>query len=198
MTTNSIIATARRKILESTTDLVTDAVILQYANEEYREIRKKLKMNSEVIKTTIACSNGTCTLPANYGAMYSFAIDSSDSEYEEMSMADYEAGDFERGFTIQAGALLVNVTTLTGLTIRYFPKAAVLTTSQDPEIDEMFHEAIMYGAVSRCQEDLQDEELATYYRAKADAEFEKKVSVQSHYEEGNQRGGQMFSDQQLI
>lgn len=198
MTTNEIIATARRKILESGTELISDVTILQYANEEYREIRKKLKMSAEVISASISCSNGVCTLPANYGAMYTFASDSAGNVYEENSIADFEIGDFDHGFTVEDGAVLVNNTDITSLDIKYFPKAAVLTASQNPEIDELFHEIIMYGAVARAQEDLQDEELATYYRNKADAEFNRKSEIQSAYEENNQRGGQMFVPQQLI
>ena len=198
MTTNEIIATVRRKILETGEDLITDDVLLQYANAEYRSIRRKLKMSADVIKADITCSNGICTLPTDYGAMYSFAVDSSNNVYVEYPIADYALGDFDRGMTVQNGSLTVSDTDITTLTIRYYPSAVVLSAVQDPEIDELFHESIMYGTVSRAQEDLQDEILATFYRTKADAEFKDKSETQSTYEETNQRGGTMFETQQLI
>lgn len=198
MTTNEIIATVRRKILETNSDIVTDAVILQYANEEYREVRKKLKMSSGIVDETIICSNGVCTLPATYGAMYSFATDASGNNYSEVSIADFEVGGYDYAFTIKEGSMIVNKTDITSIVIRYYTKAATLTALINPDIDEMFHEPIMYGAVSRSFEDLQDEELAVFYRTKADNEFDRKDKIQSSYEESNQKGGSMFVPQTLI
>lgn len=198
MTTNTIIATVRRKALEDGDQLVSDTTILQYANEEYRELRKRLKMNSDVITADVVCANGVCTLPADYGAMYTFASDVDENIYNEVSIADFEVADFDYGFTISEGDLLVSNTDITALTIRYYPEAAVLTTIQNPEVDELFHEVIVYGTLSRVQEDLQDEELANFYRSKADAEFTRKSEIQSSYEEGNQKGGVMFMPQQFL
>lgn len=198
MTSNEIIATARRKLLEENTDLISDATLFQYANESYREIRKRLKMSNEITPATISCSNGVCTLPTDFGALYSYVYDADGNSYDEYSVADYEIGDFDFGVTIKSGQLLTNKTDVSSLTINYYKKAATLSASQDPEIDELFHEVIMYGVVWRGQEELQDEELATYYQTKFEAEFKRKSEIQSSYEEGNQRGGQLFTPQTLI
>lgn len=198
MTTNDIIASARRKILETGDDLVSGSVLLEYANSEYREVRKKLKMSSDVIVADIVCSNGVCTLPSDYGAMYSTAIDPANNHYEEVSLADFynDANDYY--FSIEEGAMKVSKDDITSITIRYYPAAVTLSSSQNPDIDDLFHEVIVYGVISRAQEDLQDEELATFYRSKADSEFKRKAEIQSSYEEGNQKGGQLFKEQQLI
>jgi hypothetical protein len=82
--------------------------------------------------------------------------------------------------------------------IKYYPTFPDLSTSVNPTINSYFHLPIVYSAVSMVYEDLQDETLSKYYFDKYEADLTRRMSVQSNYEEGNQRSGQMFADQNLI
>lgn len=198
MTTNEITAAARRKVLESTEEIVSNDTVLLYANQAYIEVYKQVFTANKVQTSTVSCTNGVCVLPTRYGRMYAKAVDADDNEYEEFSIADYHLQEFDYGYTIDNGQLLVSDTDITSLTVRYYEQPETLTETTDPSIDSYFHEPIVYGIVWRIHEDLQDEELAEYYKNKFDEEMQKRLSRQSTYEESNQRGGEMFSYQRLI
>lgn len=198
MTTNAIIAAARRKLLETGVELITDAVLLEYANEAYKDVWKELFVSSNVTTATIVCTAGICTLPATYGRMYTEAIDVSNNLYPEVSIADYDGGNFERAFTIKNGSLTVSNTIISSLIIKYYPAPLTLTASQNPTTDSYFDELIIYGTLAREYEDLQDEELSNYFWTRFDTMLARKTAKQSTYEESNQTGGEMFSYQALI
>lgn len=198
MTTNEIISTARGKVLETTDEIISSAKAYQYANQANIDVHKQVFTSNKVTSQTVACVAGVCTLPATYGRMYTNAIDQSGNEYEEVSIADYEPIGSLPQYTIESGEIKVNSLDVASLVVRFYTKPETLSSTVDPSIDEYFHEVIMYGVVWRMHEDLQDEELATYYQGKFDSELKRKISNQSNFEESNQRGGQMFSDQRLI
>ena len=198
MTTSEILASTRRKLLESGTELVDDTTLLLYANQAYIEVWKRTFTPNVVDYRSIVCSNGICTLPTDYGRMYSFATDTSGNVYNEYSIADYTVSDFEYGFTIREGQMIVSQSSITSITISYYPVPATLTTIQNPTTDPYFHECIVYGAMWRALEDLQDEELSTYYQNKFETELTRRIGNQSSFDETNQRGGQMFMPQTLI
>ena len=199
MTTDEIISTARNKVLETTDEIISNATVLQHVNQAYIEVYKRVFTTNQVASATVVCSNGTCSLPADYGRMYTRAYDQDGREFTEISIADYH-DDQRLGYfyTIEDGSLLVSETDVTSLTVRYYAKPETLTTGSTPTIDEYFHEVVMYGAVWRMHEDLQDEELATYYQKKFEDELTRRLSSQSNYEESNQKGGEMFQYQKLI
>lgn len=127
------------------------------------------------------------------------ARDQNGREFTEVSIADFHDDSIDGYFyTIEAGSLLVSEDDVTTLTVRFYAKPEALSDSVNPTIDEYFHEVIVYGVVWRMHEDLQDEELSTYYQNKFTDELKRRMSNQSNYEESNQRGGQMFTDQRLI
>ena len=198
MTTNEITQAARRKVLETTSEIVSDSTVLLYANQSYKEVWKRAFTSNQVITADIVCSNGVCTLPSDYGRMYSRTIDSDNNQFAEMSIADYHQTDPLSAFTIDEGDLLITDTEVTLLTIRYYIEPATLTAAVNPSIDEYLHEPIVYGIVWRIHEDLQDEELSTHYKKKFDEELSRRLTSQSAYEEANQRGGEMFGYQTLI
>lgn len=199
MTTNEIIATARRKVLEKTDEIVSADAALLYANQAYIEVYKQVVTGNKVTSQTVACTAGVCTLPATYGRMYTMARDQNGREFTEVSIADFH-DDTIGGYlyTIENGSILVNEDDVTTLTVRFYAKPEALSDSVNPTIDEYFHEVIIYGVVWRMHEDLQDEELSTYYLNKFTDELKRRMANQSNYEETNQRGGQMFTDQRLI
>jgi hypothetical protein len=199
MTTNEITAAARRKVLETTDDIVSSDTVILYANQSYIEVYKRVFTSNEIKSATVACTNGVCTLPANYGRMYTKATDDEGKEYEEVSIADFhQFDDLRPVYTIENEQIKLKNEDATSLVVRYYEQPERLSSVVDPSIDEYFHEVIVYGTVWRIHEDLQDEELATYYQEKFETELSRRISNQSQYEESNQRGGEMFVPQQLI
>ena len=198
MTTNQIVSTIRRKILEKTDENVKSNVILEYCNEAYKDVFKALYSSNGVKTETVACSNGVCVLPVRYGRFYSPAKDNRKREYEEFSIADFESLSEPQGFTVKDGRLLVSDKDIGELTVNYFEEPEELSASVDPSIEPYFHELIVYGGCWRCFEDLQDEENVELYRNKFNTMLVEKTSKQSSYEEGNQSGGQLFEPQVLV
>jgi hypothetical protein len=198
MTTQEIIKLSRRKLLEVTTDVLPDDVLLTYANQSYMDVWKRIFPNSDIETTTLTLTGGEVTLPATFGTMYGDAVDESGQFYTEYNIADFGRKDFDRGVTIEGGKLKAYPTTTAQLTVKYWPKPATLTNAVNPTIDDFFHEPIIYGILWRAHEDLQDEELVTYYKQRFLQDLTERMSVQSNYEEDNQRGGVMFNYQSLI
>lgn len=198
MTTNEITAAARRKVLETSTDILSDTTVLLYANQAYIEVYKRVFTSNEVATETVACTNGVCVLPTTYGRMYTVAEDNDQNFYTEVSIADYLKTERTDVYTIENGTILVKNEEASTLTVKFYAQPETLTASQNPTIDPYFHECIVYGTVWRLHEELQDEELSEYYQNKFETELTRRMSSQSTYEEANQSGGEMFTYQSLI
>jgi hypothetical protein len=193
MTTNQIILLARNKLLEQTTEILSDSTLLLYANLTQQDIYKRVFPNSHVLSSTVALTNGVGTLPTNFGTLYGSGLDSANNMFEELSIEDFDNKTLERSMTVEGGTLRVYPTTTASISVKYYPTFADLSSSVNPTIESYFHELIVYGILSRAFEDLQDESLATFYSGKYESEISKRISIQSNYEENNQRGGQMFN-----
>jgi len=195
MTTTQITQLVRLKLLESGTDIISDATILIYANLAHKDVIKKAFPNSSITTSTVTFTAGVGTLPATFGTLYTDAIDSNDNIFPEVSIADFvrkEAGG-ENCVTIESATIKASPTTTASLVIKYYPTYSTLTASVNPTIDEYLHEPIIYGTLARAYEDLQDPELSQFYSNKFDSMLDKKLSVLSNYEENAERGGQMFN-----
>jgi hypothetical protein len=198
MTTNQIIALARAKLLEQTSEILTDTTLLIYANLTQQDIYKRVFPNSQILSSTVALSNGVGTLPASFGTLYGSGLDSSNNTYEEISIEDFDNKTLNRSMTVEGGTLKVFPSTLTSIAIKYYPTFADISTSVNPSIDSYFQEPIIYGILARAFEDLQDEELANNYMMKYEKMISDRIKIQSNYEESNIRGSQMFTYQNLI
>lgn len=198
LTTNQILSLARAKLLEQTEEIITDTTLLIYANLTYQDLIKRTFTSNKILSSTVAFTLGEGALPATFGTMYGSAQDAYGNIFEEVSIEDFDNKVLERMITVEGGEFKVYPVETASLNIKYYPKWADLSLSQNPEIDEYFQELIVYGILTRAFEDLQDEQLAINYSNKYETEFQKKSSAQSNYEEGNQRGGQMFTYQRLI
>lgn len=198
LTTTQIITLARAKLLEITTEIISDATILIYANLTYTDLIKRVFTNDNILSSTISFANGVGSLPVGFGTLYGSAQDVGNNVFEEVSIEDFDNKVMNEMVTIEGGLIKAYPSTTSSLAIKYYPKFDPLTTSQNPEINEYFHECIIYGILARAFEDLQDQELASFYNAKYEAILAQKSSIQSNYEEGNQRGGVMFTYQKLI
>ncbi len=198
LTTNQITTLARKKILEATTDVVDDATILIYANLTQQDIWKRAFPNSQILSATISFTSGVGTLPARFGTLYGDAKRNTADYFPELSIEDFNKQTLPQSVTIEGGTIKVYPTTISSLDIKYYPTFADMTSAVNPSIDGYFHECIIYGILYRAFEDLQDEALSEFYSAKYEKLLGQKISTQSNYEEGNQRAGQMFSEQSLI
>ncbi len=198
LTTNQIITLSRAKLLEATTEVISDDTILIYANLTNQDIIKRVFTNDKILSATVSLTNGVGSLPSLFGTLYGSAQDAQGNVFEEVSIEDFDNKTLDRMITIEGGTFKVYPTTTSSVDIKYYPISETLTTSQNPTINEYFHECIVYGILERAFEDLQDQELSSYYKAKYENMILSKSSVQSNYEETNQRGSTMFTYTKLI
>jgi hypothetical protein len=198
LTTIQVISLARAKLLEQTTEIISDETILIYANLAYQDLIKRIFTNDKILSSTISFTSGVGTLPTLFGTLYGSAQSSGGETFEEVSIEDFDNKTLSRMVTIEGGTIKCYPTDTANLSIKYYPTFAALTSGSNPAINEYFHECIVYGILERAFEDLQDESLSAYYKTKYEGEVTKRSGIQSNYEEGNQRGGEMFAYQQLI
>lgn len=198
LTTNNITGIVRKRILEATTDIVDDVTLLIYVNLTYQDIQKKIFPNDQITSATVSFISGVGTLPATFGTLYGSPVNTATNSFPELSIADFSNGTQTQGVTIEGGAIKVLPTSTTSLNIKFYPKFPTLTSSVNPTINEYFHECIIDGASFRCLFDLQDPELAAFYKTKYDNDLREKMGVLSNFEETNQNSGEMFIGQNLI
>lgn len=198
MTTAQFLAIVRAKILEETSDIITDATLLLYGNWTQQDIYKRAFPNAKIKSATITFTNGVGTLPTDFGTMYGDAFKELGNYFPELSIDDFQKQTTSQGVTIESGTIKVFPTDTASLSIKYYPTYVDISATQDPTLDTYFQEPLIYGTLARVYEDLQDEQLADKYLVKYENMLNQKIAVQSNYEEGNQRAGQMFSEQTLI
>ncbi len=198
MTTDQILSLSRKKILEEGEEIVDDETLLIYANLTYQDLQKRVFPKSQILTVTVTFSSGVGTLPALFGTLYGDAYRNTYDFFPELSIDDFNKKTLIQSVTVEGGTLKVYPTTVASLSIKYYPIFAALTSVQNPTIESYFHEIIVYGVISRAFEDLQDPETSAYYANKYETELNKRISIQSNYEEENQRAGQLFVEQDLL
>jgi hypothetical protein len=198
MTTAQILSIVRAKILEVSTDIITDATLLIYANFTIQDIVKRAFLNNQIKTATLTFSSGEATLPTDFGTLYGDAYDDDNNFYPELSIEDFNKKTASKSVTIEGNKAKVYPDTVTSLYIKYYPTYSAVTAVVDPTIDSYFHECIVYGTLYRTFEDLQDESLSDRYLVRYENMLNQKIAVQSNFEEGNQRSSQMFSEQDLL
>lgn len=198
MQTSQILQLVRAKILESTNEIVEDSTLLIYANLAKEDIVKRAFPNSQIKSATITFTSGVGTLPTDFGTLYGDAFKELNNYFPELSIEDFQKQTASQAVTIEAGTIKVYPTETATLTIKYYPTYPDISLSVNPTIDSYFHEPIIYGVLARVYEDLQDPELANMNAVKYENMLNQKIANQSNFEEGNQRAGQMFSEQNLI
>ena len=198
LTVTQIISLSRAKLLEQTTEVVSDETLLIYANLAQQDIIKRTFTNDKILSATVSFTSGTGSQPATFGTLYGSAQDASGNVFEEVSIEDFDNRTLDRMITVEGGSLKVFPTATASLNIKYYPATTTLTAGSTPSVNDYFHECIVYGILSRAFEDLQDESLSAYYAGKYEAMLSARSSNQSNYEEGNTRGGQMFTYQNLM
>jgi hypothetical protein len=198
MIVSKILQLARKKLLEETTEVISDEVLLDYANLVNIDLITRVFTNDKIKSATVTLVSGTGTLPADFGTLYGQGKDTSDNNYEEISIEDFDNKISLYSITVENSALKCSNEDITSINIKYYPKFTTLTSGSTPNVNEYFHECMIYGVLERAFEDLQDEELSTYYKSKYEAMVLQRSAIQSNYEENNQRGGQFFNYQQLI
>ncbi len=147
---------------------------------------------------TVTFTNGVGALPSQFGTLYGDAFKTLGDYFPELSIDDFQKQTQGQAVTIEGNTIKVYPTTTASLVIKYYPTFPDLTSAVNPTMNSYFHEPIIYGILARAHEDLQDESLAKFYNDKYEAMLAQRIANQSMYEEGNQRGGQLFTEQSLI
>ena len=200
LTSTQIASAIRRKLLEQSPDIVTDDVLYMNMNLAYLDLKLKTFTNDQIESATVALVNGVGALPTNFGTLYgsSYANLTDTTPYQEKSIADFDSAPYDYGVTVEGGQLKVSPSSTTSIRIKYWKNTSLLTTVQDPTINEAFHELIIYGGLYRIHQDLQNESLAQFYRELYKEEFADRQSAISNYQEDNNRGGQMFNGRSIL
>jgi hypothetical protein len=198
MTTSEILSIVRKKILESNSEIVDDTTLLIYANLVKEDIVKRAFPNNQIKPATVTFTNGVGTLPTDFGTLYGDAFKDLGNYFPELSIDDFQKKTTSQAVTIEGGQIKVYPTETASLTIKYYPIYPDVSLSVNPTFDKYFHEPMIPGILARVQEDLQDEELANLYNVKYENMLNQRIANQSNWEEGNQRAGQMFSEQDLL
>ena len=198
MIVSQITSLARIKLLEATPEVISDETLLIYANLTNIDLVKRIFTNDKILSATVTFTSGVGTLPTTFGTLYGSAQDSEGNIFEEVSIEDFDNKVLERMITVEGATFKCYPTTTTSLAVKYYPTFATLTAGSTPSVNEYFHECMLYGILERAFEDLQDEELSAYYKSKYESMVAQRMANQSNYEEGNSRGGQMFTYQKLI
>jgi len=198
MTTNQILQSIRAKILETTTEVISDSTLLLYVNLVYQDVYKRIFPNDQILSATISFTNGVGTLPSQFGTLYGDAVQDDTNFFPELSIDDFDKRTLAQSVTIEGNTIKVYPITVSSLDVKYYPTFPELSTSVNPTINSYFHLPIVYGSIAMTLEDLQDEALSSFYTEKYEKELAQRIAVQSQYEEGNQRAGQMFASQNLI
>lgn len=200
MTTEQILSLSRLKLLESGTEIISDATLLIYTNLAHKDVIKRAFPNTSVTTATVAFTSGVGTLPTTFGTLYTDAYDTNNNIFPEVSISDFIRNNASgiNSVVIEAGTIKVSPSTTASLNIKFYPTYSTLTSIVNPTIDEYLHEPILYGTLARAFEDLQDPEMSVFYENKFEKMMEKKLNTLSNYEEDAQRGGQLFNGIQII
>lgn len=201
LTSQQIASSIRSKLLEQTSDLITDDNLYVNMNLAYEDVKIKTFTNDQIKSATVALTAGVGTLPADFGTLYGPAYISltDKTPLNEMSIADFDrAEEGEYGITIEQATLRANPSTFASVLIKYYPTYAELTTSQNPAINPYFDELIIYGAMYRIHEDLQNEAMRAYYEGVYNQKLLEKTGALQNYETDNADGGQLFNGIRII
>lgn len=198
LTITQAITLARAKLLEQTTEVISDETLLIYANLTNIDLTKRIFTNDKILSATVSFTNGVGSFPSTFGTLYGSAQDSEGNVFEEVSIEDFDNKVLERMITVEGGTFKCYPTTTASLAIKYYPTFSTLTAGSTPSVNEYFHECLIYGILERAFEDLQDVELSAMYKSKYESMIAQRMATQSNYEESNARGGSFFTYQNLI
>ena len=200
LTSNQIASAIRRKILEQTDSIVTDDVLFMNMNLAYDDIKMMSFTNDQIESATITLTSGSGTLPANFGTLYGpgYVSTTDKTPYEEKSIAYFDREPENEAITIEGNQIKVNPSSTSQIIIKYYPSYDPLTTTQNPEVNEYLHEPIIYGAMYRILEDMQEFDKAALVEKAYESKIAKRTSVISNYQEENAGGGQMFNGIRII
>lgn len=152
---------------------------------------------SHILTATVTFTSGTGTLPTRFGTLYGDPYRNEGEYFPELSIDDFVKTS-GNAVTIEGATIKVKPTSVGSLTVRYYPTFPEISGGVNPTIHAYLHEPIIYGIIFRAYEDLQDESLSKYYKEKYDNDLAERIAVLSNYEEGNQRAGQLFAEQNLL
>lgn len=198
LSTQEIKTAVRSKLLEETTDLVSESKLDFAINRAYEDIQYSSFTNDQIKSEEVIFVNGEAALPVGFGTMYGPAFDSSGNKYLEQSIEAFDRYDGSNAIVVEGGVLKVKGNKNVTLTVKFYPKYEPLSGTQNPEVHPYLHELIVYGGVYRLHQDLQNEALSQYYKTTFEQELQMRNAKLANYEDDNQGGNEMFTYQRII
>lgn len=198
MTTEQILKLARKKLLETSSEIFSDEDLLLYANLSKDEIASRYLADNLIKSTVLDFTSGSATIPADFNSVY-YINDTGQKDgikYVFVDLKQYLQNDMSNMVTEENG-VFKNNQNKTSLTMWYYstlPDLALLPTIVNPStsLKPLLHELIVYGIVYRAFEDAQDFELSKYFKDKFEAEYTIRTNNLSELEENPKQSGQMF------
>lgn len=200
MTSSGIISQARKKVLELTTEIVSDDDLYLYGNQAKDEIAKRLFSKDLLKQITLSFSSGSVAAPSDFESFYN-ATDQSASGgtmWDWMSNQDFDNQVAPYMLTYLEGNIKVYPTSTPTIYLKYWKKLVDFSANVQPTLDSFLHDLIVDGIVWRALEDLQEFDLSTRFLNKFESRLAMKASAISQSEEKGQRGGSLFNYVNLL
>jgi hypothetical protein len=188
LTTKDILKLIRIKILEQTDEVVLGTTIISYLNLTYQDIQIKSQDKSRIATSSISIVLNEGTLPTDFGTQLGKPKNQNGEIVSILGLQDFRRSlKTDLVCTIMNGKVLVKEDSkISSLVIDYYKSYLPLSVSQDPETNAYFDECLIYGAVYRAMEDIQDHELSIYFKNIYDNMLVEKMAMLSAYQEQSQ------------
>jgi len=188
LTTKDILKLIRIKILEQTDEVVLGTTIISYLNLTYQDIQIKSQDKSRIATSSISIVLNEGTLPTDFGTQLGKPKNQKGEIVSILGLQDFRRSlKTDLVCTIMNGKVLVKEDSkISSLVMDYYKSYLPLSVSQDPETNAYFDECLIYGAVYRAMEDIQDHELSIYFKNIYDNMLVEKMAMLSAYQEQSQ------------
>jgi len=188
LTTKDILKLIRIKILEQTDEVVLGTTIISYLNLTYQDIQIKSQDKSRIATSSISIVLNEGTLPTDFGTQLGKPKNQNGEIVSILGLQDFRRSlKTDLVCTIMNGKVLVKEdSNISSLVMDYYKSYLPLSVSQDPETNAYFDECLIYGAVYRAMEDIQDHELSIYFKNIYDNMLVEKMAMLSAYQEQSQ------------
>jgi len=188
LTTKDILKLIRIKILEQTDEVVLGTTIISYLNLTYQDIQIKSQDKSRIATSSISIVLNEGTLPTDFGTQLGKPKNQNGEIVSILGLQDFRRSlKTDLVCTIMNGKVLVKEDSkISSLVMDYYKSYLPLSVSQDPETNAYFDECLIYGAVYRAMEDIQDHELSIYFKNIYDNMLVEKMAMLSAYQEQSQ------------
>jgi len=198
---SSIISQARKVLLESNNNILSDEQLLTYANLTKDDIAKRVLTPDRIKSTSIAFSSGTATKPTDFES-HLLSRDSQTpgvgNSFVWVNLEDYRLRKFDRMLTVINGEITVYPADTSITYTDYYIKVDDMVLGGVCTLREELQEIVKLGILYRSFQDLQDFELADLYRKNYELDMGIKQKAISYSDETQQQDGELFNPIRII